>query len=121
MATSKEKQSIRYAVAERRILRVRYPQDPCARKLCQLDEQREQYSKSIGKVFADMYRRGFRPGIDNQSPVFFADFDLINRWMKEQERIACRVAWLEKASGKTTEEALHEKYLLNAGRGSQSY
>ena len=121
MATSKIKQHIRYAAAGRRILRVRYPQDPNTRKLCQLDEQREQYSRSIGKVFADMYRRGFRPGIDNQSPAFLADFDLINRWMKEQERIACRIARLEKASGKTTEQALHEKYLLNAGRGSQSY
>ena len=89
---------------------------------CGYDTRRIQTPGSYAsKVFADMYRRGFRPGIDNQSPAFLADFDLINRWMKEQERIACRIARLEKASGKTTEQALHEKYLLNAGRGSQSY
>lgn len=86
--TSKQKQNNRYAAAERRILRVRYPQDPAARKLCQLDEQRDRYSKAIDEVFGGMYRRGFRPGIDNENPVFFADFDLINRWQKEQERIA---------------------------------
>lgn len=119
--TSKQKQNNRYAAAERRILRVRYPQDPAARKLCQLDEQRDRYSKAIDEVFGGMYRRGFRPGIDNENPAFFADFDLINRWHKDMEQIARRVARLEKASGKTTEQALHEKYLLNAGRGSQSY
>ena len=119
--TSKQKQNNRYAAAERRILRVRYPQNPAARKLCQLDEQRNRYSKAIDEVFGGMYRRGFRPGIDNENPAFLADFDLINRWQKEQERIARRVARIEQASGKTTEQALHEKYLLNAGRGSQSY
>ena len=110
--TSRQKQNNRYAAAERRILRVRYPQNPAARKLCQLDEQRDRYS---------MYRRGFRPGIDNENPAFLADFDLINRWQKDMARIARRVARIEKLSGKTTEQALHEKYLLNAGRGSQSY
>ena len=110
--TSKQKQNNRYAAAERRILRVRYPQNPAARKLCQLDEQRNRYSKAIDEVFG---------GIDNENPAFLADFDLINRWQKEQERIARRVARIEQASGKTTEQALHEKYLLNAGRGSQSY
>ena len=119
--TSKQKQNYRYAAAERRILRVRYPQDPAARKLCQLDEQRDRYSKAIDQVFGLMYRRGFRPGIDNQNPAFFADFDLINRWHKDMARIARRVVRIEKQSGKTTDEALHEKYLLNAGRGSQSY
>ena len=121
MATSKIKQGIRYAAAERRILRVRYPQDPAARKLCQLDEQRDRYSKAIDEGVGGLYRRGFRPGIDNENPAFFADFDLINRWHKDMEQIARRVVRLEKASGKTTEQALHEKYLLNAGRGSQSY
>lgn len=121
MATSKIKQGIRYAAAERRILRVRYPQDPAARKLCLLDEQRNRYSIAIDKVFADMYRRGFRPGIDNENPAFLADFDLINRWLKDIERIARRVSCIEKQCGKTTEQALHEKYLLNAGRGSQSF
>ena len=119
--TSRQKQNNRYAAAERRILRVRYPQEPAARKLCQLDEQRDRYSKAIDEVFGGMYRRGFRPGIDNENPAFLADFDLINRWQKEQERIARRVARIEKLSGKTTEQALHEKNLLNAGRGSQSY
>ena len=124
MTTSKIKQGIRYAAAERRILRVRSPQDPATRKLCLLDEQRDRYSKAIDEVFGGMYRRGFRPGIpgiDNENPAFLADFDLINRWQKDMERIACRVARIEKQSGKTTEQALHEKYLLNAGRGSQSY
>lgn len=107
--TSRQKQNNRYAAAERRILRVRYPQDPAARKLCQLDEQRDRYSKAIDEVFGGMYRRGFRPGIDNENPAFLADFDLINRWQKEQERIARRVARIEKLSGKTTEQALHEK------------
>ena len=79
------------------------------------------YAKAIDEVFGGMYRRGFRPGIDNENPAFFADFDLINRWHKDMEQIARRVVRLEKASGKTTEQALHEKYLLNAGRGSQSY
>ena len=121
MTTSKIKQGIRYAAAERRILRVRYPQDPAARKLCQLDEQRERYSKAIDKVFSDMYRRGFRPGIDNENPEFLADFELINFWQKDMERISRRVSYIEKQCSKTTEQALHEKYLLNAGRGSQSY
>lgn len=121
MATSKIKQGIRYAAAERRILRVRYPQDTAVRKLCQLDEQRDCYAKAIDKVFADMYRRGFRPGIDNENPAFYADFALINRWHKDMERIARRISRIEKQSGKTTEKALHEKYLLNAGWGSQSY
>ena len=88
--TSRQKQNNRYAAAERRILRVRYPQDPAARKLCQLDEQRDRYSKAIDEVFGGMYRRGFRPGIDNENPAFLADFDLINRWQKEQERPPCR-------------------------------
>ena len=68
--TSKQKQNNRYAAAERRILRVRYPQNPAARKLCQLDEQRNRYSKAIDEVFGGMYRRGFRPGIDNENPAF---------------------------------------------------
>ena len=76
--TSRQKQNNRYAAAERRILRVRYPQDPAARKLCQLDEQRDRYSKAIDEVFGGMYRRGFRPGIDNENPAFLADFDLKN-------------------------------------------
>lgn len=118
---NKEKQNWRYMQAARRIFRVCYPKNPIARKLCQLDEQREQYQKSIDKVFADIYRRGFRPGIDNQNPEFLADFDLINQWMKEQKRIARRVDRLEKTSGTTTEEALRAMYLMNAGRGSQSF
>lgn len=121
MPTNKTKQNIRYKQAERRISQRCYPQDLAARKLCQLNEQREQYQKSIDKVFADINRRGFRPGIDNQSSEFFADFDLINKWRKEQQQIARRVDRLEKASGITTNEALRDLYLMNAGRGSQSF
>lgn len=119
--TSRQKQNNRYAAAERRILRVRYPQDPAARKLCQLDEQRDRYSKAIDEVFGGMYRRGFPPRHRQRESGVSGRFRPYNRWQKEQERIARRVARIEKLSGKTTEQALHEKNLLNAGRGSQSY
>lgn len=119
--TSKEKQRNRYLAAERRILHPIYPQNAAARQLCKLDEQHECYAKSIDKVFADMYRRGFRPGIDNQNPAFFADFNLINQWMNECERIARRVKRIEKTNGITTDEALQHFALLNKGRGSQSF
>lgn len=107
--------------AARRILRVRYPQDSHARQLCKLDEQRELLGKAIARTFEDMQSRGFRPGYDNQNPEYSVDFDRIDKWMKEQEQIANRVARLETKSGMTTEQALKDFYFLNRGRGSQSF
>ena len=120
--TSKEKQNMRYQRAEERIFRVqKYPENPAVRKLCRLEQQRDQLSKSIDKQFAHMRERGFVPGRDNREPAFFADFDLICQWTKQRDRIIQKITRIEKTHDLKSEEALKDFYLMNRGRGSQSY
>lgn len=120
--TSKEKQNMRYQRAEERIFRVqKYPENPAVRQLCRLEQQRDQLSKSIDKQFAYMRERGFVPGRDNREPAFFADFDLICQWTKQRDRIIQKITRIEKTHDLKSEEALKDFYLMNRGRGSQSY
>ena len=96
--TSKEKQNMRYQRAEERIFRIqKYPENPAVRE------------------------RGFVPGRDNRDSAFIADFDLICQWMKQRDRIIQKITQIEKTHDLKSEEALKDFYLMNRGRGSQSY
>lgn len=119
--TSRIKQGIRYMAADRRLSKKIYPKDINVRKLCKLNEERDQLTKDIDKFFIIMKSNGFRPGIDAQNPIFFKDFDLINICEKRRERIIKQISRIESFSGISVEDALHQFYILNKGRGSQSF
>lgn len=115
------KTKIRLEAAQRKIDRRKYPSCTLTKKVVKLNERREQLNKDIDEIFKIMHTKGFRPGIDNQNPDFFADFDLILKWQKEIAKISKQVDKLCTKLGKTEPEIMEEMYRLNVGRGSQSY
>lgn len=118
--TDKLKQNLRYYKASVRLLKTVYPEDKNMRKLCKLDELRDNISKYNDALWAEIYSLGYKPNIDNNNPQFYKHFDVINDNIKRINSIGKSIENLEN-KGYKLEAALEQKYLLNKGRASQSF
>lgn len=115
------KTKIRLERAQKKLDKQVYPTCPTTKAIIKLNERHEQLSKDIDKTYGIMYSKGYRPGIDNQNPKFYGDFDFILRCEKEIEKISKRVDKLCAKVCKTEAQIAEEMYKLNVGRGATSY
>jgi hypothetical protein len=119
--TLANKQNIRYAKAAQRLLKKVYPENKTERQLVKLNERYDDLSNWTAKIWERIYYKNFRPMADNDNPVFFPDFEELNTVIKRVERLSQAINRIEIKTGVTLDSALLKMYLLNAGRGSQSY
>ena len=119
--TNKNKQNIRYKKTSARIFKKKvYPQCPHLTKLLKLNERYEELNKSIDKTWDIMRGKGFKPMIDNENPDYFQDFENLQELELMRDKISTKIDKLE-AKGYSLSEAKEAFYLLNQGRGSQSF
>lgn len=114
-------QEIRFARADRKMNEKIYPSNKEERNLIKLHLQYEQRSKDIDRIWGIMYAKGFKAGRDNSNPLFFDDFDLIEKFQKEISSIQKRIQRIEHKCHILCDDVVRAFYALNAGRGSVSF
>lgn len=119
--TSAIKQSIRYAKASKKLFTKVYPANKTERQLVKLNERYDDLSNWIAKIWQRVYYKNFRPGADNDNPLFFDDFEELQMVTKRVERLSQAINRIEIKTGVSLDSALLKMYQLNTGRGSQSY
>lgn len=119
--TNKNKQNIRYKKTSARIFKKKvYPNCPHLTKLLKLNERYEELVKSVDTKWSIMKRNGFTPIIDNENRKYFQDFEELQELELMRDKISAKIDRLE-AKGYSLDKAKEAFYLLNQGRGSQSF
>lgn len=120
MATSKLKQNIRYKKADQKLAKERFSNIPQEKKLVLLHQQQERLEKWQNMIWSNMYKKGFKPMVDNQNPKFYGFFDELANISKMIQKTSKSISNLEN-KGFKLDSALENHYRLNAGRMSQSF
>lgn len=121
--TNMIKTNIRLRKVAERLNKDKLPKgwSPTKKRLFKLNERRNRYSKWVDDLWGFLYKKGFRPGIDNTNPKFEKEFEEINSVMTERDKIVSSIERTEKRHCLDSDSLQVEFNRYNTSRRTTSY